>query len=174
MPRAAFFAFVGVAFLAYWVIADPSYDESATQSEWPYVLFFSGVILLLALAVPVVAALSGGRFAHRVSLVAASGATLSSLANVFEDGLQLEWVFVVFILGGAITNLSLLVLAGVIAISGAGLYRLLAVAPAGTVVGILLFVAAGGPIMLATWLAAAALALVLPGRVCASVAPVSP
>ena len=164
MPRAAFFAFVGVAFFAYWVIADPSYDETATQSEWPYVLFFSGVILLLAFAVPAVARVAGGRLAQRVALVAASGATLSSAANIFEDGLQLEGVFFVFILGGAIMNLSLLVLAGVLLVTGAGRYRLLAIAPVGTVAGVVLFVAAGGPIMLATWLAAAMLALVLPGR----------
>ncbi len=164
MPRAAFFAFVGVAFLAYWVIADPSYDETATQSEWPYVLFFSGVIGLLAFAIPLLARLAGGLAAHRVALVAASGATLSSAANIFEDGLKLEWAFFVFILGGALMNLGLLVLAGAILVTGAGSYRLLVIAPVGTVAGILLFVVAGGPIMLATWLAAATLALVLPAR----------
>ena len=174
VPRAAYFAFVGVAFFAYWVVADPSYDESPTQSEWPYVLSFSGVILLLAFAVPAVARLAGGRLAQRVALVAASGASLSSAANIFEDGLQLEWVFFVFILGGAIMNLGLLVLAGVLLVTGPGRYRLLAIAPVGTVAGIVLFVAAGGPIMLATWLAAAALALVLPRPSVAAVAPVSP
>ncbi len=70
-------------------------------------------------------------------------------------------------------NLGLLALAGVLLITGAGRYRLLAIAPAGTVAGIVLFVVAGGPIMLATWLAAAALALVLAGRVPAPVSPVS-
>ena len=174
MLRAAFFAFVGVAFFTYWVIADPSYEGSATQSEWPYVLAFSGVILLLAVAVPALAWLVEGRFAHRIALVAASGATLSSIANIFEDGLQLEWVFFVFILGTAIMQLGLLVLTGVILVTGAGAVRLLGLVPAGTAVGILLFVAAGGPIMLATWLAATTLAVVLPRRSVAAVAPVSP
>ncbi len=173
MPRAAIVALVGVAFFAYWVIADPSYDETATQSEWPYVLFFSGVIALLALAIPLVARLTGGRVAHRAALVAASGATLSSAANIVEDGLQIEWVFFVFILGGSIMHLGLLVLAGAILVKGAGGYRLLAIAPVGTVAGTLLFVAAGGPIMLATWLAAAMLALVLPGRATSAVTPAS-
>jgi hypothetical protein len=85
MLRAALFAFVGLAFFVYWVVADPSFEESASQSEWSYVLAFSGVILLLAFAVPTLAQLVGGRLAFRVSLVAAAGATLSSVANIFED-----------------------------------------------------------------------------------------
>jgi hypothetical protein len=162
MLRSALFAFVGFAFFVYWVVADPSFEESADQSEWSYVLAFSGVILLLAFAVPTLARLVGGRLAFRVSLAAAAGATLSSVANIFEDGLQMSWVFLVFILGGAFMQLGLLALTGVIAFSGRGRYRLLALVPAGTIAAIILFVVAGGPIMLASWLTAAMLALVLP------------
>jgi hypothetical protein len=161
MLRSALFAFVGLAFFVYWVVADPSHEESADQSEWSSVLAFSGVILLLAFAVPTLARLVGGRLAFRVSLVAAAGATLSSVANIFEDGLQMSWVFLVFILCEAFMQLGLVALTGVIAFSG-GRYRLLALAPAGTIAGITLFVVAGGPIMLASWLTAAVLALALP------------
>jgi len=159
MLRSALFALVGVAFFAHWVVFDPSYEETASQSEWSHVLEFSGVILLLAIAIPTLAQLVGGRLAFRVSLVAAAGATLSSVANIFEDGLQLSWVFFVFILGTAVLQLGLLALTGVIAFSGRGGYRLLALVPAGTIAAIILFVVAGGPIMLATWLTAAMLAL---------------
>ncbi len=161
MLRSALFAFVGLAFFVYWVVADPSHEESADQSERSSVLAFSGVILLLAFAVPTLARLVGGRLAFRVSLVAAAGATLSSVANIFEDGLQMSWVFLVFILCEAFMQLGLVALTGVIAFSG-GRYRLLALAPAGTIAGITLFVVAGGPIMLASWLTAAVLALALP------------
>jgi hypothetical protein len=161
MLRSALFAFVGLAFFVYWVVADPSHEESADQSEWSSVLAFSGVILLLAFAVPTLTRLVGGRLAFRVSLVAAAGATLSSVANIFEDGLQMSWVFLVFILCEAFMQLGLVALTGVIAFSG-GRYRLLALAPAGTIAGITLFVVAGGPIMLASWLTAAVLALALP------------
>jgi hypothetical protein len=161
MLRSALFAFVGLAFFVYWVVADPTHEESADQSERSSVLAFSGVILLLAFAVPTLARLVGGRLAFRVSLVAAACATLSSVANIFEDGLQMSWVFLVFILCEAFMQLGLVALTGVIAFSG-GRYRLLALAPAGTIAGITLFVVAGGPIMLASWLTAAVLALALP------------
>lgn len=72
MLRSALFAFVGLAFSTYWVVADPSFEDSASQSEWSYVLAFSGLILLLAFAVPTLAQLVGGRLAFRVSLVAAA------------------------------------------------------------------------------------------------------
>jgi hypothetical protein len=49
---AGVFALVGVAYFAYWVIADPSHDISETQFEWPYVLGFSAMILTLAFALP--------------------------------------------------------------------------------------------------------------------------
>jgi hypothetical protein len=172
--RSALFAFVGLAFFVYWVVADPSFEESARQSEWSYVLAFSGVILLLAFAVPTLAQLVGGRLAFRVSLAAAAGATLSSVANIFEDGLQMSWVFVVFILGEGFMQLGLLALTGVIAFSGRGGYRLLALVPAGTTAAIILFVVAGGPIMLASWLTAAMLALALPTSTTAQAAPECP
>ena len=35
MVRADFFALVGAAFLAHRLVADPGYDKSASQSEWP-------------------------------------------------------------------------------------------------------------------------------------------
>src|SRR5882724_10669124 len=92
MLRPALFAFVGVAFFAHWVVTDPSFGETATQSEWRYVLAFSGVILLLGLVIPLLAEVVGGRLVFRVSLVAATGAALSSVANIFEDGMHMEWV----------------------------------------------------------------------------------
>ena len=162
MPRAALFASVGVAFFGHWALTDPSFEETPTQSEWNYVLAFSGVILVLAIAIPLLAELVGGRFVFRVSLVAAAGAGLASVANVFEDGLHIEWVFFAFVLGAAIMLLALLILSVAITLAGQGGSRLLALVPLGTVVAILLYVVAGGPLMLATWLTAAALALALP------------
>ena len=64
--RAALYTLVGVLFCAYWVIADPGYDESATQDDWAYVLGFSAAILSLSFALPSFARLVGGRVAFRV------------------------------------------------------------------------------------------------------------
>ena len=162
MIRFALFAFVGVAFFVYWLLADPSYEEKAAQSEWRNVLAFSSVILLLAFAVPILARLDGRRLASRTSLVAAAGAAVSSVANIFEDGLHMSWVFLFFALGSAVMLLGLLVLTFVFLLDGRRRFRLLALVSAGSIAGVLLFVAAGGPIVLTAWLTAAALALILP------------
>ena len=42
----------GIGFLVYRVVVRPSAEASATRSQWPYVLWFSGAILTSALAVP--------------------------------------------------------------------------------------------------------------------------
>jgi ABC-type Fe3+-siderophore transport system permease subunit len=154
-----FFALVGAVFLAHWLLADPSYDESASQSEWPYVLFFSGVIALLALAVPLLARLAERRLAYRISITVAAGASIASVANIVEDGLQIGWFFLVFVLGTALMVLGLAALTIAIAFAGRGGRRLLALVSAGTLTAIILYVVIGGPLMLATWLTAAALAL---------------
>jgi len=174
MMRAAFFALVGVAFFAFWVLADPSYEETASQSEWKWVLTFSGVLLLLAFALPMLAQLVGEPVLFRVSLVPAAGVALSSFANIVEDGLQVEWFFYVFVLGSAIQLLGNLALTAAVAFVGRGRRRYLAIVPAGTVAAIILFVVAGGLIMLATWLTAAAFALALRRSIAAQAAPASP
>lgn len=169
--RAALFALVGVAFFGHWLLADPSFEVSDSQSEWKYVLGFSAAILALAFALPVFGRLAGGRWVFRLSLLAGAGAALGSLANILEDGLQMGWAFFGFILGTAIIELSLLALTVVMTLTGRGGYRLLALIPAATAAAIVLYVIAGGILMLATWLAAAALALALPTRTAPQAAP---
>jgi hypothetical protein len=58
-----------------------------------------------------------------------------------------------------VLSLAVLVLTVVIAVTRRGVFRLLALIPIATVLGILLFVAAGGIILLVTWLTAAAVDL---------------
>ena len=155
--RAALFALTGLAFFAFWLIANPSFEASPAQGEWPNVLAFSAVILSLAFAVPRFAQLAGGRIAFRAALVVAAGSVLSSVANILEDGLKLEWAFFAFVLGTLIMHIGLLTLAVTLVVRRS--QRHLALVPFGTSAAILLYVAAGGPIMLVTWLFAAALAL---------------
>jgi hypothetical protein len=162
--RSLLFALTGVAFFVFWAIARPSFEMTASMTEWPQVLWFSATLLSLAVALPVFGRMVGGRSAVRLASIAGAGIGLSSIANIFEDGFGIDAFFFAFILGTLILEVALLALTIVIARTFRGRYRLLAVIPAGTVVGILLFVVAGGPVMLVTWLGAAAVAVLMSER----------
>ena len=174
MIRVALFSLVGVLFMSLWLRYPPTYGQSDSQSDWHLVLGFSAGLLCLAFALPMFAQLVGSRRAFRASLVPASGAVLGSVSNVLEDGLQIGWAFWGFILSLAIIDLGLLALTGVIAFVSRGGHRLLGVVPATTLAGVTFYVAAGGILMLAAWLAAAALALALPTPVAAQRPPMTP
>ena len=122
-------------------------------------LGFSAALLALAVALPVFARLVGKRNVLRVAPVAAAGAALSSAANIVEDGLHMGWAFFVFVLGTGTLGLGLLVLTAAIATVAHGSRRLTALIPAGTLAALIFYVHAGGPVMFATWLAAAAFAV---------------
>lgn len=156
--RPALFALTGVALFAYWALGKPTFEAAASQSEWPTVIWFSATLALLAVALTVFGRMVGGPRVVRLALIAGVAMGLSSVANIFEDGLHLDWVFAVFIMGEVVSLVSLLALTVVIGATRRGSGRLLALVPAGTALGLLLFVSAGGIIMLATWLGAAAAA----------------
>jgi hypothetical protein len=153
------FAIAGGALFAYWSIARPSFEMTASMKEWPTVLWFSATLLSLAVALPVFGRMVGGTQVVRLASIAGLGVGLSSVANIFEDGFRIDGFFFLFILGTWTLDVALLALTIVIARTAPDRSRLLAVIPAGTVAGILLFVVAGGPIMLITWLTAAVAAL---------------
>jgi hypothetical protein len=160
--RAALFALVGLVFFLHWTLADPGYEVSASQDDWSFVSGFSAAILLLGFAIPVFAQLVGRRVVFRMSLIPAGGAVLASLSNLLEDGLHMDWAFFGFVLGSAIILLGLLALTGAIALGGRDSHRYSSLIPAGTMAALIFYVAAGGILMLATWLAASAVVLVLP------------
>lgn len=162
MKRAALFALAGTASFAYWFVARPTTGMTAAMTEWPGVLAFSAVLLLLAVALPPYGRMVGGRGVARVSLVAGGGIGLASLGNVLEDGFRLEWAFLVFVAGVLTMLVALLVMSVGVIRNASGRDRLHALVPVGTVAGVAFFPWAGGPILLLTWLAAAARALAGP------------
>lgn len=164
MYRPLLFGLTGIGLFAFWALTNPSFEMTASMGEWPRVLWFSATLLVLAVALVVFGRMAGGRWVVRLATSAGAGVALSSVANVLEDGLRIEAAFYVFILGTLILYVALLAMAIVIAMTLTGRDRLLAIVPAGTLAGVLLFVPAGGPLMLATWLAAAGAALVLARR----------
>jgi len=174
MSRSVLFAITGVALFTYWVVARPSFARTAAMTEWPHVLWFSATLLSLAVALPVFGRMVTGPQVVRSASIAGAGVGLSSMANIFEDGFRIDGFFFAFIVGTLILHVSLLALAIVIARRYRGPYRLLAVIPLGTVAGILLFVVAGGPILLITWLGAGTAALLMSGRTPIPAAPATP
>lgn len=164
MRRPLLFAFTGLAFFVFWSLAHPSFEMTASMTEWPQVLWFSATLLSLAVALPVFGRMMGSRWSVRLASLAGAGIGLSGIANIFEDGFGIDAFFFAFILGNLILQVSLLVLVIVIARTFRGRHKALALIPAGTITGIVLFVAAGGPVMLVTWLGAAAAAVLMSGR----------
>jgi hypothetical protein len=164
MMRVALFTLTGVLFLGHWLLADPSFEVSEAITDTKYVLLFSAALLTLALALAVFGRMLGGRWVLRFSFLAGAGTALGSIANVVEDGFDMDWAFWGFILSLLIINPALVALSVVIALTARGAHRLLALIPAATLTAIVLYVYLGGPLMLAAWLAAAAVVLVLPTR----------
>ena len=156
------FGLTGIAVFAFWALARPSFEMTTSMQEWPAVLWFSATLLVLAVAILVFGRMVGGRSLVRLANLAAGGVALSSAANILEDGFRIGAAFFAFILGTFTMDLALIALTVVMVRTLVGRQRLLALVPAGTVAGILLFVPAGGPTMLVTWLSATAAAAVLP------------
>ncbi len=176
MTRAALFTFVGVV----WCVrslqsfADPEYQDPVSASDWFAVLSFSAALFALALALPLLAQLLGSQAVFRVSLVPAVGAALSGLSNLLEDALQMGFAFWFFVVGTALMMVGFIAFTVVVAVVGRGRRRLLAAVPAATLIGLFLFESGGGVLILAAWLAAAAMALGRPAPTAAQTAPAAP
>jgi hypothetical protein len=164
MIRALFFASVGVLAVLYWQAADPGSEGWGKEDDWPYVVWFSAMLLSLAVAVPAAARLAGGSAIFRTSLIPAGAMLLSGVANIIEDGLNVDAASLAYVTGAALMLPGLLALTAVVVCSADGARRLLAIAPAGTVAGFVFLAQAGGVLLLVTWLAVGALALALGER----------
>lgn len=161
--RSVLFALVGIHGIFFWIIVHPSTQGTYAQRQWPNVLWFSATLLTLGIAVLAFGWMVGGKPVKRWATIAFAAISWAALVNVIEDGFRVEEAFIFFVLGTLTFEIALLALTIVIARTAPDRYRLLAVIPAGTLAAILFFVIAGGPILLITWLTAAAAALRFPG-----------
>jgi hypothetical protein len=141
--------------LAYRLMADLSHDETSQQHEWFFVLLFSAVLLAMGLGMLTIADRLSGRAATRVAVFVGVVLSAASLTNIVEDGLGVEPGFLVFVAELAFLLLGCLVLAVLILIGEHGSGRLWAAVPLATVLGILLYVEVGGPLLAVTWAGAA-------------------
>jgi hypothetical protein len=168
VARAVLFILVGVLWCARSLqsFTDPAFTDPETPSDWFAVVSFSAALLALALALPSFARLVGGRFPFAVSFVPAAGAAVAGVGNLLEDGAQLDWAGDrLYLPGIALLPLGLVAFTVTVAAVGRGGSRLLAAVPAATLIGIVLLEVGGGVLVLAAWLAAAAIAMRQPDRV---------
>lgn len=91
----------------------------------------------------------------RAAWFVAGAALAASLTNLVEDGWGLDQAFFAFVVKLLVLLLGCVVLAVTILARERGLGRVWAAVPLATVVGILLYVELGGPLLAATWLTAA-------------------
>jgi len=178
MMRAALFTATGVLWCAHSLLflTNPNYQDPVSAADWFTVLSFSAALFALAVALPVLAQLIGRRDVFRVSLVPAAGAALAGVGKFLEDGLQPDWVFWAFALGGGLVMFGLVAFTVVVVVAGRGRLRLLAAVPVAQLIGMLLLQKepAIGVLILAAWLMAGALTLGLPTRMAAPSKPTSP
>jgi len=160
MLRVALFTVTGVisGVRSLQAFTDPAYMRPVTAADWFAVLSFSAGLFALAFALPMFAQLIGGRVVFRVSLVPAAGAALAGFSNLLEDALQMDFAFWFFIAGAMLSLVGLIAFTIVAAAGGRGRHRLFAAVPAATLVGQLTFSVGGGVLIMAAWLAVAAMA----------------
>ena len=154
---AAFLFALGVGAWLHWSITDPSFDTTEAQSEWQHVLGFSALVLGLAVGAAALGrTLSQTTAVRRLAQILITTGVLSAVTNVVEDGFGVDAAFFAFALLIGIQLLALVGLAIALGLSVRGPRRLLAAAPLASAIGVLLYVNAGGPILLCTWCGAGA------------------
>ena len=154
MSRALLFAATGVGWFIFWFVGGTTQTVESMQ-QWPNVVRFSAILLLLAVALFTFGRMVGDRSVMRLATFAAAAAAYLSVVNVIEDGFRVEAGFLFFV--GGLIALDL-ILAGLTLITlrdTVGRRKLLALIPGGTLAGILLSPIAG-PLILAAWLVASA------------------
>lgn len=160
LALALIFVAVGLGAWLHWSITDPSFDQSEAQSEWDHVLGFSALLLALNWSPAALGLrLSSAATVRRLSLTLIAIGALAAITNIVEDGFGLEGAFFAFILLTGIQLVALVGLAISLGLSVRGPRQLLSLVPLASATGVILYVHAGGPILLCTWATAAALLL---------------
>ncbi len=165
MLRAVVFTATGLLFGASSLVmlGDPNFQHPATALDWFATLSLSAALLALAVALPMLARLVGGRRLYLVSVFGAFGAAVAGIANLVEDGLQLDWAFLPFIAGALIVQVGLVGMTVLMFLRSDNRTRLLALVPLITAVDILALHAHGGGVVVAmAWIGAAFVALRAP------------
>jgi hypothetical protein len=126
-------------------LAKPDYYEPVTPFDWAAVVSFSMAWLLSAAAVLLLARDVRGSTVLLVGVVFAIAATVTGVANLIEDGLDLSWGGAPYVAGFLVAWIALIPLAIGVWRTGA---RRMAVLPTALFASIALFNTGGGLIVL--------------------------
>ncbi len=161
MARVALFVAVGILWCVRSLqsLAEPEYWDPVSVADWLAVFSFSAALFALAVALPLLARIIGGRAVFWVSFVPAAGAAVSGVGNLLEDALQLGAGNVFYVVGGLVFWVGLLVWTLVVAVTAVGRRRLMALGVVVTMIGLVLYESGGGVLVLGAWLAAAFVAV---------------
>lgn len=138
----------GVVWAAHSLIgfADPNYWDPVTALDWSAVWVFSAALLLLAPSVLLLGRLASSRESMIAATVVASGAVVAGVANAVEDGLGVEAVGVLYVIGILTAGFALLwPLAVTLGKAGSSRLAMLSVA---LFVGVVLATLGGGVVVL--------------------------
>ena len=111
------------------------YMDPRRLIDYAAIYVFSASLLSLAFALPLLGRLSSRGFVGRAGLVGGVGAGAASIVNVLEDGLNIEWMFLPFVVGISVVTFSSLVMTIGFAAFGRGWARLLGIVPLGATIG---------------------------------------
>jgi hypothetical protein len=159
MPTAAAFTLTGVLWLAYGALiqAGADYLNPSQPIDFAVIYLFSAALLALAFAVPALGRLGRRDWIRKAGVVGGIAAGTSAVANVLEDGLEIDWMFLPFVVSALIVACALIGMAAGFALFGRGAERLLALVPLSGLIAAQALI--GGALALVAWLAAAAFVL---------------
>ena len=159
MPKAAIFVLTGLLWLVYGALIQlgANYLDPRHLIDFAAIYLFSGALLSLALALPLLGRLGSRSWMERVGLLGGIGSGSAAVVNVLEDGLNIEWMFLPFVVSALVLAVALLLLTVGFAFFEQGWARLLALVPVSGLIGAQGL--AGGLVALVAWLSAAAFVL---------------
>lgn len=155
MLRAATFTLTGLLWLGYSVVASTgaNYLEPERLIDFVAIYGFSAALFALAVALPLLGQLGRRRWVLLAGRLGGLAAATAAIVNVFEDGLNIEWMFLPFVASSLAMAFALLAMTGGFAVFGRGAERLLAIVPLSALLGFQGLL--GGVVALVAWLGAA-------------------
>lgn len=155
MPSATTFVLTGIVWLAYGALihAGADYLDPRQLVDFTAIYVFSAALSAFAIALPLLGRLGTRRWIGRCGMLGGAGAGAAAIVNIIEDGLNVEWMFLPFVVSALVVAIALLLMTVGFALFERGADRLLAFVPLAALIGFQGLL--GGVVALAVWVGAA-------------------